>query len=374
MVILGVTGSVGRQTVEVCRHLGLAVTAIACRTPGRAILEMAAEVPEAEVIITGATSGERDEMTGALGRRVRFGGEAMLEAASVPGRTVVNAVVGAAGLRATLATVEAGNRLALANKESLVVAGRLVTTVARRCGAEIVPVDSEHSALFQLVTGSDVTRLILTASGGPFRGRSREQLEDATVEEALAHPTWNMGRRISIDSATLVNKGMEVIEAHHLFGMDYDRIEVVVHPQSVVHSLVELEDGAMLAHLGVTDMRVPIQYALTHPRRLAPPVERFSLIGRSLEFEAPDVQTFPGLALAYQAGRAGDRATAAYNAADEVAVEGFLNRRIGFLSIDEIIMRTVEAIGGGEVESFEEAMEVDAEARSLAAGWLSGAC
>ncbi len=375
VVILGVTGSIGRQTLEVCRHLDVQVAAIAARRPSPELVDAARSVPDAGVVVTGGSRDEREWLSGELtGRDVQFDSGAMIQAAGVPGRLVVNGVVGAAGLRSTLAALEAGNRLALANKESLVVAGGLVMETLRRGNGELIPVDSEHSALFQLVEGQEPRSLILTASGGPFRGWSREQLDEATPEQALRHPTWTMGRRITIDSATLVNKGLEVIEAHHLFGLDLDRIQVVVHPQSIVHSLVELEDGALLAHIGVTDMRVPIQYALTHPERSRTPAPEFSLAGVSMTFEEPDSKAFPALDLAFDACRAGDAATAAYNAADEVAVEAFLAGRLGFTGISAVIATTLEMLGGGSVSTVEEALDVDARARSVAAGLVAGAC
>ncbi len=375
VVILGVTGSIGRQTLEVCRHLDLEVAAIAARRPGPALVDAARTVPGAEVIASGGSGDERRWFEAQLpGRTVHFDSSALVAAASERGRTVVNGVVGAAGLRASLAALSAGNRLALANKESLVVAGSLMMETMKRAGGELIPVDSEHSALFQLVSGRTVEALVLTASGGPFRGRSSEQLDDVTPEEALRHPTWTMGRRITIDSATLVNKGLEVIEAHHLFGIDLERIQVLVHPQSIVHSLVELGDGALLAHLGITDMRVPIQYALTHPERLATPAPEFTLVGKTLTFEEPDREAFPALDLAYQACREGDRATAAYNAADEVAVDAFLAGRLGFAGIPSVIASTIEMIGGGAIATVEDAVEIDSRARSLAAGLIAGAC
>jgi 1-deoxy-D-xylulose-5-phosphate reductoisomerase len=237
-------------------------------------------------------------------------------------------------------------------------------------------VDSEHSALFQLLdhTPTDhVDRLVLTASGGPFRGRSAASLDDVTPDEALAHPTWTMGRRITIDSATLANKGLEVIEAHLLFDVPYDRIDVVVHPQSVVHSLVQLTDGALLAHLGATDMRVPIQYAITHPRRERQDMVPFSLVGSTLHFEPPDHSAFPALGLAYEAGRAGGIAPAVYNAADEVAVAAFLQRRVGFRSIPEIIERTLDAVEPRPVSTVDDVLGADREAREVAAS-LVGSC
>jgi 1-deoxy-D-xylulose-5-phosphate reductoisomerase len=285
-------------------------------------------------------------------------------------------VVGAAGLPATMSALAAGNRLALANKESLVAAGPLVMAALETPGAELIPVDSEHSALFQLLERTpapEVERLILTASGGPFRGMTADSLEEVTPAEALAHPTWDMGRRISVDSATLANKGLEVIEAHVLFGLPLERIGVVVHPQSVVHSLIQLTDGALLAHLGAPDMRVPIRYALTHPERMPGATTPFSLTEQALTFEPPDLDSFPALRLAYEAGREGGSAPATYNAADEVAVAAFLQGRIGFRSVSRIIEGTMDAAEWRVPGSVEDVFDVDREARSMAASMI-GSC
>src|SRR5207248_7690636 len=262
---------------------------------------------------------------------------------------VLNALVGSAGLGPTVAALGEGIDLALANKESLVVGGELVTALAEATGARIIPVDSEHSALFQLIRSErrpgTVDRLVLTASGGPFRGRRPEELQNVTVAEALAHPTWDMGGKITIDSATLMNKGLELIEAHHLFGLDYDRIDVVVHPQSIVHALIQLNDGAALAHLGYPDMRVPISYALNFPERVDVPVETLDLtaLGR-LTFEPPDEEAFPCLRIARQAAVAGGTAPCVMNAANEVAVQAFLDGQLPFTGIPELIERALEAV------------------------------
>lgn len=375
VVILGVTGSIGRQSVEVCRHLGLEVAAIAARSPSSALVTAAEQLPGATVIATGGSSEERAEFVARLpGRLVEFGADSLLAAAGLENATVINGVVGAAGLRGSEAALTAGNRLALANKESLVVAGEILTRLAREGDGEIIPVDSEHSALYQLVQGEQPNRLILTASGGPFRGWTREALEEVTPDQALRHPTWEMGPRITVDSATLANKGLEVIEAHFLFGLGFDQIDVLVHPQSVVHSLVEMADGALLAHLGATDMRIPIQYALTYPARAHTPLRPFSLVGESLTFEEPDRAAFPALDLAYSAGRMGGAAPAVFNAADEVAVAAFLQERLGFTAIPKLIETCLDQMGSARADSVEEAMEIDAEARSFAANAIAGAC
>jgi 1-deoxy-D-xylulose-5-phosphate reductoisomerase len=286
------------------------------------------------------------------------------------GDLVLNALVGAAGLGPTVAALGEGVDLALANKESLVVGGELVTALAQATGAQIVPVDSEHSALHQLVGAElpgTVERLVLTASGGPFRGRSHAELADVTVEDALAHPTWAMGGKITIDSATLMNKGLELIEAHHLFATSYDRIDVVVHPQSIVHGLVHLCDGSTLAHLGYPDMRVPISYALHYPDRTDVPVPQLDLVELgSLTFEAVDTDAFPCLRLARDAATAGGTAPCVLNAANEVAVHAFLHGRLGFPGIPAVIETTLERLGAARVHSFESLYEADREARAVA--------
>jgi 1-deoxy-D-xylulose-5-phosphate reductoisomerase len=282
----------------------------------------------------------------------------------------LNALVGSAGLAPTVATLGEGIDLALANKESLVVGGELVTALAEATGARIVPVDSEHTALHQLIAGQppgSVTGLTITASGGPFRGRSREELADVTVEEALAHPTWAMGGKITIDSATLMNKGLEVMEAHHLFGTPYEEIEVVVHPQSLIHGIVKLADGAMLAHMGPPDMRIAISYALHGGESAELPIEPLDLaaVGR-LDFEPVDVGAFPCLRLAREAAAEGGTAPCVLNAANEVAVHAFLRGGLRFLEISEVIERTLQALGGQPVLDFESLYDADRRARELA--------
>jgi 1-deoxy-D-xylulose-5-phosphate reductoisomerase len=270
----------------------------------------------------------------------------------------------------TVAALGEGIDLALANKESLVVGGDLVTQLAQATGAAVIPVDSEHSALYQLIAGESagtVDRIVITASGGPFRGRGRDALRDVTVQQALAHPTWSMGGKITVDSATLMNKGLEVIEAHHLFGTPYERIDVVVHPQSIVHGLVQLCDGATLAHMGHPDMRVPIAYALHHPERVDVPVPALDLVSvGALTFEAPDEDTFACLRLAREAARAGGTAPCTLNAANEVAVHAFLGGRLGFLDIAAVIEETLAALPARAVHSFDSLADADADARRTA--------
>jgi 1-deoxy-D-xylulose-5-phosphate reductoisomerase len=287
---------------------------------------------------------------------------------------VLNGIVGSAGLSPTLAALGRGVPVALANKESLVVGGELVNAARARTGAALVPVDSEHSALFQLLEGVPRDRVVagvLTASGGPFRGRAAEDLESVTSDQALDHPTWKMGGRITIDSATLMNKGFEVIEAHHLFGLSYDEIEVVVHPQSLVHAMVRLVDGSVLAHCGPPDMRVPIGYALRHP---APPPPRppMDLLAAPLEFEAPDATAFPCLGLAREAGREGGTAPAVLNAADEVAVAAFLAGHIGFMGIPRVVSAALEAVPAEPADALEAVLGADARAREAARAVIEG--
>ena len=376
LVVLGATGSIGTQTLEVADHLGFDVAVLAARRPSPELAKLGVRYPDAEVIVAGGSSDERSQLAVEIGRKPGYGPDAVIKVAATSGRLVVNGIVGAAGLRATVAALHAGNRVALANKESL-VAGGPVVKAALAAGGELLPVDSEHSALHQCLAGEppeSVARLILTASGGPFRGRSRESLADVTPEEALRHPTWDMGPRISIDSATMFNKGLEIVEAHHLFDVGYDHIDVLVHPQSILHSAVEFVDGSWKGHMGHPDMRVPIQYALTAPERAANPGRRFDPVGMDLSFEAPDREVFPAIDIAYEAGRAGGSAPAVMNAADEIAVEAFLQGRLGFLGISDVVGRVIEAVEWRELETVDDVVAVDAEARSVAAGTIAGVC
>ena len=343
VALIGATGSIGRQAVDIIgAH------------------------PELELVAAASGSTPIDD----LAPLTQVGGDLpdLLERAEPD--VVLNAVVGFAGLPVTLWTLERGIDLALANKESLVAAGDLALAAQDRGGGRLLPVDSEHSAAFQLLDGAapgSVLSLVLTASGGPFRGRSRDELDDVTAEEALAHPTWSMGPKITIDSATLANKGLELIEAHFLFGLPYEEIEVVVHPTSVVHALVRFRDGAALAHLGYPDMRVPISYALTYPARAATPVPPLDLAGGlSLEFHAPDLETFPMLTLARRAGELGGTYPCVYNAANEIAVAAFLEGRLPFLGIADTVEETLAAVDGVAAQDLDELVEADAEARRIA--------
>jgi 1-deoxy-D-xylulose-5-phosphate reductoisomerase len=376
LIILGVTGSIGRQTLSVATHLGIPVAGIAANRPSAELIAVARSAPEAQVVVAGSadpSSNEVNDIRAELGGRVAFGEEALLELAATAGTVVVNGIVGAAGLGPTVAALAAGNRVALANKESLIAGGPVVVDAASVGPGELIPVDSEHSALWQCLVGEaadSVRRLILTASGGPFRGKGAAELKDVTVAQALAHPTWAMGRRITIDSATLMNKAFEVIEAHYLYAVPYERIDVLVHPQSIVHSLVEFVDGTLKAELGDPDMRVPIQYAITYPDRAPAPLDPFDLTSSQLDFEPPDRAVFPCLDLGYAAGRAGGSATAVLNAADEVAVAAFLDGRIPFVAIARVVESALERHTVINVTTVEEVLAVDEEARKIAAEYV----
>lgn len=377
LVVLGVTGSIGRQSLDVADQLGWAVVGIGARRPSAGLAEIARSRPEAEIAVAGGSLDEREEFSREFRARVKFGPEALEELAAIPKAVVVNGVVGLVGLPLTMAAAKAGNRIALANKESMVAAGPLIRRELERSGGELIPVDSEHSAIFQCVTGEDresVERVILTASGGPFRTWEVDKLESVTPAEALAHPNWSMGDRITIDSATMANKALEVMEAQQLFELEVDQVEVVIHPESVVHSMVRFRDGSIKAQLGDPDMRLPIAYALTYPDRAPDVLKPFDFAGVSLNFEAPDLTRFPALALGYAAARSGRSAPVVYNASDEVAVAAFLNGRLGFRSITSVIERTLEGLGVQSVESVDDVLAVDQEARSLAAAAIAGAC
>jgi 1-deoxy-D-xylulose-5-phosphate reductoisomerase len=368
ILIVGSTGSIGTQALDVVeRSNELEVTGLAAASSWELLLEQARRFGVDRLALAdpdaAARAGEH--------ARVLGGPEGLVELiVETDCDLVLNALVGSAGLGPTVAALGEGIDLALANKESLVVGGELVTALAEATGAQLIPVDSEHSALFQLLAGErpgTVDRLVLTASGGPFRGRT--DLESVTVEEALAHPTWQMGGKITVDSATLMNKGLELIEAHHLFGVPYDRIDVVVHPQSIVHALVHLNDGASLAHLGYPDMRVPISYALHHPERADVPVPTLDLVELgSLTFEAPDEATFACLRLAREAAQAGGTAPCVLNAANEVAVHAFLRGELSFTGIARVIESTLSELPARPVRHFADLYEADAEAREVARG------
>ena len=413
LLILGSTGSIGRQALEVLPAVpGLRLVGLAAGRGAAAVVEQALAHEVREVCLHDAGAAAEAAAlapgltvhAGEAGIRELIAGAAERAAAEGAPLTVLNGVVGAAGLRATMATLEAGATLALANKESMVAGGPFVLDAARRSGSPILPVDSEHSALFQCIVagrgeaGADASsagppgaaappaaleELLLTGSGGPFRGRSAAELAAVTPEQALAHPNWSMGPKITVDSATLMNKGLELIEAHYLFGVPYDRITVVLDPRSTVHSMARFSDGAILAHLGVPDMRTPIGYALAYPERPAlPQVRRLDLFSTQIAFERPDTETFRCLALAEEAGKkativereaaaagAPPRTVAApivLNAANEIAVEAFLGGRLSFLGIAEVVEKCLTWLGDEPVESLDDVYECDAEARRFA--------
>lgn len=374
--VLGSTGSIGTQTLDVARRHPefVKIVALSANTQAEMLFEQARELSVEHAVLANAEIAEAWRARFAeIGATLHAGPEAIVELCNLPEvDMVVNSLVGAAGMQASYATLVAGKQLALANKESLVVGGDVLMPLSTH--GTLLPIDSEHGAIYQCLLGEDpaeVTRLWVTASGGPFRGKKAADLQNITVEQALSHPTWNMGRKISIDSSTLMNKGLEVIEAHHLFAMPYDKIAVVVQPQSAIHSMVEFTDGSVKAHLGTTDMRIPIQFALSYPARWSAPVEPldFRTLG-SLEFEAPDLETFRCLALAIEAGTTGGTLPAVMNAANEVAVAAFLAEQIPYLGIAELVERAMNhAVREGSVKeatSIEELLAVDAETRAYA--------
>jgi len=370
VAIAGSSGSIGTQTLDVVRAEAgrYDVVALGVGSSVDALIEQANEFrPE---VVAVADPARRAQVAAALPFAIVVDDFSDLVA---PADVVVNAVVGFAGLPVTIETLRAGKRLALANKESLIAAGPVVQPLRQIEGAELVPVDSEHCAVHQCLRstidqGTEVARIVITASGGPFRGRVLDDLAGVTVEQALAHPTWSMGPKITIDSSTLMNKGLEVIEAHELFGVAYDQIDVVVHPQSVIHSMVEYTDGSTIAQLSLPDMRLPIGYALGYPTRIATPFGRidWAKLAR-LDFESPDVDTFQCLALAYQAGRAGGTAPAALSAANEIAVEAFLAGRIAWPGIAEVCKTTLDRHDAWVPATVDEVIDADRQARRIAA-------
>jgi 1-deoxy-D-xylulose-5-phosphate reductoisomerase len=377
IAIAGSTGSIGTQTLDVvaAEPDRFEVVAIGAATSVDQLVEQARRWSPKVVALADASRAAELEDRVPAGTEVRAGPEALASIAT-EADVCVNGVVGFAGLGVTLAALAAGRRLALANKESLIAAGPVVARVRAQPGAgELVPVDSEHGAVHQCLRAQDpaaqagpwVGRIVLTASGGPFRGRTRAELAEVTVDDALAHPTWSMGPKITVDSSTLMNKGLEVIEAHELFGVDYDRIEVVVHPQSVVHSMVEFTDGTTIGQLSMPTMHLPIAYALAYPERVGTAFGRidWATLGR-LDFEPPDLEAFPCLGLAYDAGRLGETAPAWLNAANEVAVEAFLDGRIRWVAIPDVLSAVLSRHDGGAAESVEAVIDADRSARAVA--------
>ncbi len=375
--VLGSTGSIGRQTLEVAAQLPVRVAAL---TAGENVERMAQQCrrfrPQLAVMATERAARELRELLAQQELRISHGEAGLLEAAELDeADTVVTAVVGMLGLRPTLAAIAKKKRIALANKETLVCAGELVMSAARQSGAEIIPVDSEHSAIFQCLMGcrdrAEVRRLILTCSGGPFFGKSPEQLQHVTKDDALRHPNWKMGNKITVDCATLMNKGLEIIEAMRLYKLPLSKVDVVIHRQSIVHSLVEFCDGAVMAQLGVPDMRVPIRLAMTYPRRTENPEQGLDLLScGALTFAAPDENAFPCLTLAKQAAAKGGTACAVLNGANEVAVARFLNGEIGFYDIARLVARALQTVAFTAAPDLEQILSADAAARAVASGAL----
>ncbi len=365
--VIGSTGSIGTQTLSVCREHGdIRIAAMSC---GHNIIEFEKQIREFKPgIVSVADEASRKDLSiriRDLDTKILCGLDGLIETATAKeADTVVVAIVGMLGIRPTIAAIEAGKDIALANKETLVCAGHLIMPLVKEKGVALLPVDSEHSAIFQALQGNDanpISKILLTASGGPFRGKKREELLDVKVEDALKHPNWSMGRKITIDSATMVNKGLEVIEASHLFGVGAEKIEVVVHPESIIHSAVEYEDGGVIAQLGCPDMRLPIQYALYYPKRRPLSGKKLDLfeIG-SLTFEKPDYNTFMGLSLAFSAFKQGGSATTVYNAANEKAVSLFLDRKISFLQITELIEESLKRVPTKNNPSVGDILETEA--------------
>ncbi|MBH8598230.1 1-deoxy-D-xylulose-5-phosphate reductoisomerase [Thermoactinomyces sp. CICC 10523] len=373
IAILGSTGSIGRSTLNViAQHPDeFEVVALAAGGNVREMVEQAQTFKPK--LISMATKEAAEQVQREVGQEVRviYGEDAPVEVASHPEASfVVSAIVGSKGLVPTLAAIRAGKKVGLANKETLVSAGHIVTAEAKKRQVPLLPIDSEHSAIFQCLNGeriSEVRRLIVTASGGAFRDWTREQIENATVEQALKHPNWSMGAKVTIDSATLMNKGLEVIEAHWLFDLPYEKIDVIIHPQSIIHSMVEFQDGAVMAQLGTPDMRVPIQYALSYPNRLPLQTERLDFVALSrLDFRPPDLERFPCLKMAYEAGKTGGTMPTVLNAANEVAVQSFLAGECPFPVIEELVERALSAHEVVHNPTLEEIMEADRWARAFA--------
>jgi len=375
--ILGATGSIGRQTLDIVRSNpdSFKVTALAAHRNIGLLAEQIKEFKPSVVVVTDKDCAQ-DFTQQTDGSVIVLSGienlVKLVEQDDVD--IVVNALVGSVGLKSTLATIRAGKTLALANKESMVVGGELVRKELKKINGSVIPVDSEHSAIFQCLYGEnpgDLKKIILTGSGGPFRGRTAGDLRNVTPEEALAHPRWNMGKKISIDSATLMNKGLEVIEAHFLFNLDYDQIDVVIHPQSIVHSMVEFVDGSIKAHLGQTDMKIPIQYALSFPERLGSSIPSVDFVELgSLTFESPDLDNFPCLKYSFEAGRNGKTYPVVLNAANEEVVAAFLFRKIPFTAISEIILTVLDAHDPCEVDNLRVLEESEKWARDKAKGLI----
>ena len=381
IAILGATGSVGKSTLDLVERNSdrFEIVAVTACTNAEALADIARRT-KAKLAVLADESRLTDlrELLSGTDCRCAGGAVALKEAASGDAELVIAAIVGCAGLVPVMAAVEAGKTVALANKEALVTAGQLMTQAARASGANLLPVDSEHNAIFQCLAGGrieDVAKIILTASGGPFRTASAELIANATPAQAVAHPNWSMGAKISVDSATMMNKGLELIEARYLFGLPSERIDVLIHPQSVVHSLVEFVDGSVLAQLGAPDMRIPIAYALAWPERMATPAQRLDLAAIArLDFEAPDLGRFPALRLAREALETGGAAPIMLNAANEVAVAGFLAGRLRFPEISELVEKALEDSNSATPRVIGDVLEIDRATRSSVEALMSEGC
>ena len=381
IAILGATGSIGKSTLDLVERSPerFEVVSVTAATNVDALADIARRTGAKLAVV--ADTSKLDELKTLLsgtGCRAAAGDEAMIEAATGEAELVIAAIVGCAGLRPTMAAVEAGRTVALANKEALVTAGQLMTRAAHTSGATLLPIDSEHNAIFQCLAGSrkeDVSRIILTASGGPFRTATAETMGLATPAQAVAHPNWSMGAKISVDSATLMNKGLELIEAHYLFGLPSNRIDILIHPQSVIHSMVEFVDGSVLAQLGSADMRIPISYALAWPERMPTPAQRLDLAAIArLDFEAPDPDRFPALRLAREALEAGGAAPVVLNAANEVAVASFLAGEIAFPDIAQVVHEALRCADYGAPRAISDVLEIDRVTRDRAKAMMTASC
>jgi 1-deoxy-D-xylulose-5-phosphate reductoisomerase len=381
IAILGATGSIGKSTLDLveCNRDRFEVTAVTAATKVQALADVVRRTgAKLAVVADESRLIDLQELLVGTNCRAAAGEEALIEAAVANAELVIAAIVGCAGLRSVMAAVEAGKTVALANKEALVTAGALMTDAAASSGAHLLPVDSEHNAIFQCLAGNraeDVSRIILTASGGPFRTASAETIKAASPAQAVAHPNWSMGAKISVDSATLMNKGLELIEAHYLFGLPSDRIDILIHPQSVVHSMVEFVDGSVLAQLGSTDMRIPIAYALAWPERMATPAQRLDLASIArLDFEAPDLERFPALKVAREALEAGAASPAVLNAANEVAVASFLAGELRFVDIVRVVQEALIGADYDAPRSIGDVLEIDRVTRHRAQAMMKASC
>jgi len=379
--ILGATGSIGKSTLDLVeRNPGrFEVSAVTAATSVETLAQIARRTgARLAVIADEARLTDLQDLLAGTDCRAAAGPDALVEAAAGDAELVIAAIVGCAGLRPTMAAVDAGRTVALANKEALVTAGALMTDAAARSGATLLPVDSEHNAIFQCLAGSrseQVSRIILTASGGPFRMASAEIIREATPAQAVAHPNWSMGAKISVDSATLMNKGLELIEAHYLFGLPSDRLDIVIHPQSVIHSMVEFVDGSVLAQLGSPDMRIPIAYALAWPERMDTPAQRLDLVSIArLDFEAPDIQRFPALRVAREALEAEGAAPTVLNAANEVAVASFLAGDIRFTDIARLVEEALATADLGAPQTVDDVLEIDRVTRGQVRAMMKASC